>query len=1046
MLCKDKLTRAVLFAVSAGVFALPLSFVQESMPAVSIVSRAEAAQTISKVVVLTGSLQDELGCSKDWDPTAAKSQMTDMGNGHYVLKGQLPAGNYEFKIAIGGSWQENYGAAGKANGANIELRLKAAHEVTFDYDEATHLVTYSYAGAEAEAAIDAKEKQQRKIVVAGNMQKLLGAGKDWDPSDMKTQMKDLGHGFYSYTIQLPAGQYSYKVAVNGSWSENYGLGGNADGANMQLTLDKPQALTIYYNDSTHQIKDTSTYTFLPEAKLPMIAGDLMDTAKGEAVLRDTMLDQFYTTTLDAKAGTYQAAIMQSGKKVMAQPVTLVRDGKIKIYFDAKSKKMSIDDGSIHEDKLYHNSWEAASRMPFEAIKTGDSISLSIRGQKGDIKKAQLILRKAKITANGGDEYNVDYAAGTTTVYDMDFAATEKDTDVWSKKIEIDDSGIYGYTFLLNGVKEYGDDAKPGRTGMVFIRNAKPFELTVYKADYKTPQWAKEAVVYAVFPDRFYNGDKNNDNAKQNARGSQPIQHKAWTDLPANYSRTPAADGDKYECNDFFGGDLAGITQKLDYIQSMGFNAIYLNPIMEAASNHRYDTVNYGRIDPFLGTQKDFDELIAQMNKRGMRLIMDGVFNHVGDDSIYFDRYGKYKTVGAYEYWSRVYDLMNTRHMKEAEAQKMARASLVAEGQVFSPYHWENWFEIKNQKGHDEMGDKYEYHDWQGYASLVPFKDYPASTSSPVKDEPNQLNNIDLDNYLIYGDDAIITSWFKKGLSGWRFDVAKEVPPEFWGAVRTKVKGTKTQNGDDPLLLGEIWQDGSQFLTGDQFDSVMNYKLSFALGDLFLVKGDAKAADDELKVLQQNYPKEALYDLMNIVDSHDVVRAIYKFGGGKDNIAQASLQDFDYDLGKARLKLSAIFLMGYPGMPTVYYGDEAGLYGSSDPDNRRTYPWGSEDQDLLGFYQRVIKVRNDHKALFAHGDVFTLKADGDVYIYGRSDSSEAGVVAINRGAACEQVIAVPQFADGTVFKDALDETYFTEVTGGALSLQLEAGKGRMLIKE
>ena len=197
MLYKDKLTRAVLLAVSAGVFALPLSFVQESMPAVSIVSRAEAAQTVSKVVVLTGSLQDELGCSKDWDPTATKSQMKDMGNGHYILKGQLPAGNYEFKIAIGGSWQENYGAAGKANGANIELRLKAAHEVTFDYDEATHLVTYSYAGAEAEAAIDAKEKQQRKIVVAGNMQKLLGAGKDWDPSDMKTQMKDLGHGFYS---------------------------------------------------------------------------------------------------------------------------------------------------------------------------------------------------------------------------------------------------------------------------------------------------------------------------------------------------------------------------------------------------------------------------------------------------------------------------------------------------------------------------------------------------------------------------------------------------------------------------------------------------------------------------------------------------------------------------------------------------------------------------------------------------------------------------------------------------------------------------------
>jgi glycosidase len=187
------------------------------------------------------------------------------------------------------------------------------------------------------------------------------------------------------------------------------------------------------------------------------------------------------------------------------------------------------------------------------------------------------------------------------------------------------------------------------------------------------------------------------------------------------------------------------------------------------------------------------------------------------------------------------------------------------------------------------------------------------------------------------------------------DVAKEVPPGFWSDVRQKVKSMKTSRGEEPLLLAEIWQDGTQFLTGDQFDSVMNYKLSFAVGDLFLNRGDAKAADDELTILRQNYPKEALYDLMNIVDSHDTVRAIYKFGGGKENVVQASRQDFDYRLGKARLKLAATFLMGYPGMPTIYYGDEAGQYGSSDPDCRRTYPWGSEDKDLIAFYRKVIGV-------------------------------------------------------------------------------------------
>jgi glycosidase len=227
---------------------------------------------------------------------------------------------------------------------------------------------------------------------------------------------------------------------------------------------------------------------------------------------------------------------------------------------------------------------------------------------------------------------------------------------------------------------------------------------------------------------------------------------------------------------------------------------------------------------------------------------------------------------------------------------------------------------------------------------------------------------------------------------------------------------------------------------------MNYKLSFALGDLFLGRGDAKAADDELKVLRQNYPKEALYDLMNIVDSHDTVRAIYKFGGGKDTVAQATRKDFDYALGKARMKLAATFLMGYPGMPTVYYGDEAGQYGSSDPDCRRTYPWGHEDQDLIAHYQKVISVRNSHKALFAHGDVNTLKAEGDIYAFARTavdGSGQAAVVALNRGAAKAVELPAGQFADGTVFTDQISGAQAT-VSGGKLTLTLGENQSMMLL--
>jgi cyclomaltodextrinase len=895
-------------------------------------------------------------------------------------------------------------------------------------------------------AVAEKELQQRNVVVVGNLQHQLGAAKDWDPSDMKTKMTDLGNGFYSYTANLPAGAYFYKIAINGSWTENYGLNGNFDGANVQLNLLKSQQITFYYNDVTHKITDSSSYKMLNDNELPKITGNLTKAAKGEFIMRDTMLDEFYMTSLDVKAGTYKIIIDQKNNNPVTQEVIFTKDDKANFYFDPNEKKLIVDDGSIHEDKIYHNTWDIDCRKPFEAIKTGSEVTLSIRGQKGDIKNAQLILLKSKITDGGGDEYNIDYNAGIKTVYDMSFSGTKGDDDVWTKTIKINENGVYGYKFLLNGIKEYGEDAKPGQTGMVTLRGGKPFQLTVYSADYKTPDWTKEAVIYQIFPDRFFNGDKSNDNAKSLARGKQPVQHRSWDQLPANASKTPAADGDAYECNDFFGGDLAGITQKLDYLKDLGVTAIYINPIMEASSNHRYDTVNYERIDPFLGTQADFDKLIQEMNKRGMQLIMDGVFNHVGDDSIYVDRYGKYEWVGAYEYWSRVYDLMNKKHMSMTKAEAAAKVSLIAEGQKFSPYNWQNWFDIRNEITKDDMGTKYAYHDWQGYTSLVPFKNAPPTAVSPVKNAPNQLNNIDLDNYLIYDDNAILTKWLKKGLSGWRLDVAKEVSPEFWEAVRKQVKSLKTLQGQEPLLLGEIWQDGSQFLTGDQFDSVMNYKLSFAVGDLFLNKGDAAAADVELKVLMQNYPKEALYALMNIVDSHDTVRAIYKLGGGKESVAQATLKDFNYEQGKERLKLAAAFLMGYPGAPTIYYGDEAGVYGSADPDCRKTYPWGNEDQELLAYYKKVIKVRNDNKKLFAYGDVFTLKAEGDIYVYGRSWGDEDAVVAMNRGDAMEITLDVPQFVDDTVFTDALDDNYTARVQNGKLTINLEKSKARMMVNK
>ncbi len=987
-------------------------------------------------IVLVGSLQSALGAAKDWDPSDAKTLMKADGKGHRVFTGRLKAGNYDFKVAQGGSWDVNYGKDGAPGGGNIPLRLAADHDVTFTFDEKTHQIRYDYEGKDAEQA---KFAGQREIVLCGDLQTLGGAAAKWAPSDMATKMTAGDHGFYTFTIKnMPAGTYNYKIAINGSWAENYGLNGIADGANVSLTLDKPETVTFYYNDKTHRIADSHNYKMLNASELPRLSGIAGVT---DGTMYDLMLSGLYQTEAKVAAGNYTAKVSQAGQAPVSQTIHIAKTTNVTFYYDAAKKRIIADDGSIRADKVVHDSWNKEDRSPWGAVEEGTPITLKIRTGAGDVESAKIMVTKAAMTAKGGDEYNPDYDSGTTTYYSMKKIGTKNGQDIWQGSFTPKDYGIYGYKFVLNDTKEYGDDTKTGGTGELKLAGTKYFQVTAYKKGFETPAWAKEAVCYQIFPDRFFNGETANDNARDTARGSQPIQHRSWNTPPAN-AGAGALDGDKWDCNDFYGGDLAGITKKLDYLKGLGVTAIYVNPIYAASSNHRYDARDYDAVDPFLGNFRDLQKLADEMKKRGMHLIMDGVYNHVGDDSIYFDRYSKYKTVGAYEYWSRIYDLQNSKGLSLEAAKAEAKKQLEAEGQVFSPYHWENWFDIKNIKVHDEMGDKYAYHDWQSFSSLAPFrdKDYPGY-------DEKTPDHTDLGDYLLYGrngDKGVILKWFDYGLSGWRLDVAKEVPPGFWAKTREAVKAVKTQTGDTPLLLGEIWQDGSQFFMGDSMDSVMNYKLFDTLMH-FVMGGKAEDTDDVLMQLRQNYPQQALYNLMNIVDSHDTARAIYTYGGGKDGVLQAQKSDFDYKLGKSRLKMAVAFEMGYPGMPTVYYGDEAGQFGSKDPDCRRTFPWGKEDKDLQNFYKKAITARNKNKNVFALGDLDTLMAKDNIYAYQRKavdGSGKVGVVALNNGKAQLVTLKVAA-ADGTVLKDQLAGIKAT-VKNGEISFRLGENQAVMMV--
>ncbi|WP_257348867.1 alpha-amylase family glycosyl hydrolase [Pseudalkalibacillus decolorationis] len=877
----------------------------------------------------------------------------------------------------------------------------------------------------------------------------------WNPASDDFKMTATDNGMYYLKKNLSAGTYEYKIAINGSWDENYGANGEQGGQNITFTLDAETEVLFVYNDHSH-IVTTMTKNKLPRLAgsiQPVIdAGDEWSPGTSTAIFTDEDYDNVYEYTANVPKGNYEFKVVLGGTWGEEYPLNNVqlnvkKDQEITFFYNHETKQVSTDynvsgsDGLINTEKLYHNSWEELYRKPFGAIEAGEEVKIRMEAAKGDLTNANLILK--------------NYTTGNSELFKMHQAGWIKEEEkgeieYWEASFIPEEKGVYGYKFIAydgKTVKEYGEDTSQGKTGRAGNTVIDMFQMTVFDPEYKTPDWMKEAVVYQIFPDRFHNGNPDNDDAKEHARGDEPIEHQEWEELPDNPRLKGSGNynGDGIWSNDFFGGDVKGVHEKLDYIQSLGVNTIYLNPIAHAASNHKYDATNFKSIDPMFGSPKEFKKFTHELKKRDMHLILDGVFNHVGDDSIYFDRYGKYETVGAYEYWARIYDLMNEKGLSEEESKTQAEEAFIAEGQVFSNYGFHNWFNIENKKV--DVGtetERYSYQAWWGFDSL------PEIASIPGEAVPydSELNNEQFANYIMYDKDSVAKSWLKRGGSGWRLDVANEVDPEFWREFRDEIKNTKTKTKDDPLILGEIWDDASKYFLGDLYDSVMNYRFRGAVID-FLKNGDADGAADQLTAIQEDYPKEAFYNLMNLMGSHDTARAVFILGNGSDSAERAEFDaNYDHELGVKRLKLAAIFQFGYPGAPTVYYGDEAGVTGSKDPDDRRTYPWGEENEQLVDHYRKLGEVREQHKDLFAHGDLLNLHAKDDVFVYGRSIDDQYGLVAINRGTVEKTVqLDVADFVfNGVTFTDELDKSYNVEIKDGVVTLTIPAMSGRMLMTD
>ena len=583
-------------------------------------------------------------------------------------------------------------------------------------------------------------------------------------------------------------------------------------------------------------------------------------------------------------------------------------------------------------KVEHNSRQILYRSPFGAVKSQANVRIRIAiGDCG-------IPSGIKLCCEFKDEKyakNMDYifSVGEYSVYETEILMP-------------DDKGNLWYYFEINtdfgGFYYANNDEGLGGIGKLYEKEGfKKYQITVYSPSYKTPEWFKNSVVYQIFPDRFYIGD---DNASLLDNRCDIIK-RGWGEKPF-YKKEQF--GGEYLANDFFGGTLKGIADKLEYLSELGIDAIYLNPIFKAYSNHKYDTADFEEIETTLGTKEDFLDLCKKASGFGIKIILDGVFNHVGSNSKYFNKNNEYDEVGAYQ-------------SKQSK--------------------YFDWFSFRNWPD--------DYDSWWGIKTLPSINE----------------NSKSYRDYILNGENSIVKQWIKNGAMGWRLDVVDELPGFFVKELRKAVKSVN----DDAIIIGEVWEDASnkksygekrEYLLGDELDSVMNYPLRSALIAFAKRNIDAKAFDEKIMSIKENYPSPAFYSLLNFLSGHDVKRIITAVGNAPDenSVDRDFMQNFrltqeEYINAKAKVKQIVAMQMLLPGVPCIFYGDEIGLQGYGDPFCRGCFSWDDRDDDLYLWYKNMINIRKSSKA-FIEGNFESVYKYEYVYAFIREFEDDFFMVCTN----------------------------------------------------
>lgn len=591
---------------------------------------------------------------------------------------------------------------------------------------------------------------------------------------------------------------------------------------------------------------------------------------------------------------------------------------------------------------------------------GDTLTLRLRARAGDLTAATVRVWDTGLNGGAGGEVLVpmwvEAQVGPQGSFDLWRADLAVGSDTLWYRFKLEDQGCEDWYQVTGTIDQ----------PTLAIRD---FQV---RPGFEGPAWARGAVGYQVFPDRFMNGDPSNDPQDgewELTPGVGITAHASWDELPSGN-------------DDFFGGDLAGVWQRRDYLSRLGVEFIWFNPVFESRSNHRYDATSYDRIDPHLGTNAGFEAMVRGLERQGIRVILDGVLNHCSSWSEWFDRYEVYPWLGAHE---------------DPQA---------------SPFG--DWFTFL--PGFDHAMNPEAYCSWFAINSL------------PKLD----FGNPEVRDRMVRDPDSVLRGWLATGIGGWRLDAAEDVGPgcdgddhSVWREMRDLLKA------DDPdaLLVLEEWSDALPWLEGDQFDAVMDYQgFLFPVQDYCLYRNDSVATfRDRLLRGLRAYPATANHSSWHQLGTHDTSRALTRAGGDVDRVREATFLQFTL-----------------PGVPVVYYGDEIGTLGGADPDNRRTFDWdrGNWEMDLLRLTARLAQLRGQSPALREGSfDPYWVHHAGRVLVFAREHQADLLIaVAGSNDAPVDMRIPVDRYvADGAVLEDLLGGPSYTVSAGhidltGAASLE------------